>query len=529
MSGPSVAPSGATHAGWTPAPRQGLIPAHPMTVSQMLGRSFAALRHNPKVLFGFAVVVQLVITLVTAGLMALVLIATFGRLETISPSSPDFEAVLAGTITLNILVALAVGLASVALTAVVQGVVAADIGAAALGEKATLGALWHRVRPAFWRLLGFAALSVAALLLFVGLLLAILFAALLLDPVMIALAVILMVLLLLGSIPVWVWLGTKLLLVPSVLVLEHARFRVALVRSWRLTRTRFWPAFGVMALIGIIMGLASQVVAMPAAMLSGMVGGIIAPTGSPSTEQIVALILATVLPQILVLVVQSITVVVQSTGGALVYLDCRMRHEGLDQDLLAAQERRAQGLAPEGDPFVVDPARAVPPRASAPPAYPAHPVPPGYPAAQGYPPAGYPAPPGYPAAGYPAAPPAPAYPGSPGYAPSPGHPSAPAYQPGAAGYPGAAPTAYPGVEHAAHPGGAVPGYPGPAAPAYPPVPPGPATGAPPGYAPAGYGYAAPGYPPAGPEATPPPPPGMPEPPAVPTTAEDTRWTAPGSA
>ena len=34
---------------WTPAPKRGIIPLHPMTFGMLLGKSFAALRHNPKI------------------------------------------------------------------------------------------------------------------------------------------------------------------------------------------------------------------------------------------------------------------------------------------------------------------------------------------------------------------------------------------------------------------------------------------------------------------------------------------------
>ena len=41
---------------WTPASRPGIIPLHPLTFGTILGRSFAALRQNPRVLLGFALV-----------------------------------------------------------------------------------------------------------------------------------------------------------------------------------------------------------------------------------------------------------------------------------------------------------------------------------------------------------------------------------------------------------------------------------------------------------------------------------------
>ncbi|MCT1364518.1 glycerophosphoryl diester phosphodiesterase membrane domain-containing protein [Microbacterium sp. NRRL B-14842] len=350
---------------WTPAPRKGIIPLHPLTFGMLLGKAFAALRHNPKVLFGFAVVIQLIVVVATAGVMGLVLFSTFSRLETVSPSSPDFEAVFAGTIAINLIAGLVVGLASVAFTAIMQGVVAAEVGYATVGVKATLRMLWRRMAPAFWRLAGFASLSVLAL--FGGLaIVAAVIAALIAGglggtPEMIGIVVLVVVLLALAAIPLTVWLSTKLLLVPSILVLERARFREAFVRSWRLTRGRFWVAFGVTFLISLIMGLAMQVVSIPTAMFSSFLGTVIAPTGSSEPSAVIAYVFALLAPQMLLLILQAITIVVQSTGGVLVYLDCRMRYEGLDQTLLSHVERRDLGVPEDqlGDPFAIDPARAV--------------------------------------------------------------------------------------------------------------------------------------------------------------------------
>ncbi|WEK62732.1 MAG: glycerophosphoryl diester phosphodiesterase membrane domain-containing protein [Candidatus Microbacterium colombiense] len=355
---------------WTPAPKKGIIPLHPLTFGMLLGKAFAALRHNPKVLFGFAVVIQLVVVLATAGIMGVVLFTSFARLETVSPGSPDFGPVLAGTIAINIIAGLVVGIASIAFTAIMQGVVAADIGYAAIGVKATLRMLWRRMAPAFWRLTGFASLAVIATFGFIaivaGLIAAFVAGGLGGTPELIAVLVIVVILIALASIPLVVWLSTKLLLVPSILVLEHARFREALVRSWRLTRGRFWVAWGVTFLISVIMGLAMQVVSLPVSLIGSLLGTVVAPTGSPEPSALIAYVFTLLAPQALLLVLQAITVVVQSTGSALVYLDCRMRYEGLDQTLISHVERRELGWAEGqlGDPYVVDPARAV---SSAPP------------------------------------------------------------------------------------------------------------------------------------------------------------------
>ena len=474
--------SGAT---WTPAPKKGIIPLHPLTFGMLLGKAFAALRHNPKVLFGFAVVIQLVVVVATAGVMGVVLFTTFSRLETVPPSSPDFEAVLAGSIAINIIAALAVGLASIAFTAMMQGVVAAEVGYASIGVKATLGMLWRRMAPSFWRLAGFASLSVVAMFGFfviVALIIGAFIAGGLGGSVeLIGVVVLVVVLIGLASVPLIVWLSTKLLLVPSILVLERARFREALVRSWRLTRGRFWVAFGVTFLISVIMGLAMQVVSFPVSMLGSLLGSVVAPTGATDPSAVIGFVFALIAPQILLLVLQAITLVVQSTGSALVYLDCRMRYEGLDQTLISHVERRELGWPEEqlGDPFAVDPSRAV---SSAPPP---RQVPEHVMVTQAY---------GYPQYGTPPAP---------GYAPQPHAPQQ------------YAPQQYPPQQYAPQPGG-VPPYAGqPDAPLQP-------TGAPPA------AFAPP--PPPAPSTQPAPPasatpPASAAPPAPPT---DSPWAAPGS-
>ncbi|MFS0893324.1 glycerophosphoryl diester phosphodiesterase membrane domain-containing protein [Microbacterium sp. 179-I 3D3 NHS] len=355
---------------WTPAPKKGVIPLHPLTFGMLLGKAFAALRHNPKVLFGFAVVIQLVVVIATAGIMGVVLFTTFSRLSTVSPASPDFEAVLAGTIAINAIAGILLGLASIAFTAMMQGVVAAEIGFASVGVKASLRMLWRRMAPAFWRLAGFASLAVIAVFgvfTVVALIIGAFIAGGLGGTVeMVGLIVLVVLLVAAAFIPLSIWLSTKLMLVPSILVLERARLRDALVRSWRLTRGRFWVAFGVAFLISAIMGLAMQVVSLPVAMLSSLLGSVVAPTGAVEPGAVIAFVVTLLAPQVLVLVLQAITLVVQSTGAALVYLDCRMRYEGLDQTLIAHVERRELGWSDDqlGDPFAVDPSRAV---SSAPP------------------------------------------------------------------------------------------------------------------------------------------------------------------
>lgn len=415
-----------TAQGWTPAPKPGLIPLRPLGFGTILGKSFAALRHNPKVLFGFAVVVQLVVMVAVFSVVGVVSFATLSRLDTVQPGSDEWLTLYLGSFAFIGGAGLLMGLFSVAFTAIVQGIVAADVRAAVLRETATLGALWKRVRPAAWRLIGYTLLYGLAGALAAVVILGVPFLAIGLPTGFDSAGVVFTVLaVLLGIgclIALSIWIGTKLMLVPSLLVIEGAGLREALVRSWRLTRGRFWFAFGIVFVIGAIMYIGAQAVGMIGSIVTSLFGPVFNPTGMTEFSASAGALIGLIITEIIVVVLQSISSVVQSTAGALVYIDCRMRYEGLDQDLMAAMERRAAGFDDGSDPFRPDAARAV--RAGFRPARPAVPYPlppgpvPGYPTPQGYPGTqGYPVPQGYPVTQ--------GQPGTQGYPVTQGYPAAP--------------------------------------------------------------------------------------------------------
>ncbi|MCR2810219.1 MULTISPECIES: hypothetical protein [unclassified Microbacterium] len=472
---------------WTPASRAGIIPLHPLTFGIILGRSFAALRQNPRVLLGFALCVQTAAYLLVLLGVGAVAVASFTRLDTLREGTDEFEAVMAGSIALTSITALVLGLAAGALGVIVQGVVVSEVAHAAVAEKLTLRALWQRVKPVGWRLIGYSLLLTLAVLVLIGIVAVAIIAV---GVAALPLAVALTILVILSAIPLALWLTTKLLLVPATIILEQATIRGAIARSWVLIRGRFWAALGTIVIISLTFGALSQVISIPFSFLTTGLTTIISPTGDPEPSAIIGMLVALVLTQVVTLLIQSVAVVVQGTATALIYIDCRMRREGLDIDLLAYVERRDAGAIGLADPYRENIGRKIAPR-------PVFPAAPGYPAAQGYPPA---------YAGQPYAPAQPQPPAPAGYAP--GYPAQQGY-PGQQGYP------------------AQQGYPG-----YPP-PPAPPAAARPAAAPAAH-PAQPGYPSSAASV----------PPADPATAAEsdptqrgtqdeppsaTRWTAPGSA
>lgn len=310
----------------------------------------------------------------------------------------------------------------------------------------------------------------------------------------------------LAAIPVSLWLTVKLLLVPAAIVLEGTTVTGGIARSWTLTRGRFWPVLGIVVIISIVFGVLAQVAALPFSFLSTGLTTIFAPTGDPDPSTLIGIVVGAVITQVVTLLIQSIALIVQSTASALVYIDCRMRREGLDLDLLAYVDRRDAGADDLADPYRENIGRETAPRwlRTAPAAYPG---------AAAYP-AGPPAPgataaaPGHPGAGMP-------YPGAP-------YPGAPGPYPGAPAPYGAGPSAYPSAPPQA----------GPSAPRpYPPSAPGPdAARAVPQTAPAAPHPSAVSAADDGPtahdaaDAAPADGPSSPEPPEPPAATE---WTAPG--
>ncbi|GAA5039162.1 glycerophosphoryl diester phosphodiesterase membrane domain-containing protein [Microbacterium fluvii] len=375
---------------WTPAPRPGIVPLHPLTFGTILGRSFVALRQNPRVLLGFALGVQAVSYLLMVLGIGAVAWASFSRLSTVEIGSEEYDTILAGSIAVTGVVSLALGLAAGALGTIVQGVVVTEVAHAVVAEKLRLRELWALVRPVAWRLIGYAALITAAMLVGFGLIALALIA---LGSVVVWAAVLLGVLAVLAVIPVMLWLTVKLLLVPAAIIMEHATIRAAIARSWRLVAGRFWPILGIVVLISMVFGAIGYAVGLPFSLLSTALTTVIAPTGDPGPSAIIAVLAATLLTEVVTLLVQAVSVVVQSTASALVYVDCRMRREGLDLDLLAYVEARDAGVRPLADPYRAHIGRQPTGRAPAPPA-PWGPVPPAPPR-----PAAPAAPPGYHLAG----------------------------------------------------------------------------------------------------------------------------------
>ncbi|MDR6973290.1 hypothetical protein [Leifsonia shinshuensis] len=364
--GQQYAPAGG-QPGWTPPPKPGLIPLRPLTLGPLLAAPFQALRRNPRITVGAALILQgipaiLVSVLIAGGIALLVSRA----LSADAQDKPALQAgLIGGTIVLGVL--------SLVITtvfgALLQGVIVAEVARETLGEKLTFGALWRLVRGRFGALIGFTLLFALAWIVVIALVIAIVVALASIGGVAGTIGAIAVGLIGgLGLIPLAVWINTKLAMVPSAIVLERLPMRSAVARSWSLTNGYFWRTFGIIALVWLIVYAITQTISIPFGLLGGLIGGVFAPTAasagdsaSSMTQLIVTQLGVNVLASIVTAVVGAIGSVIQTAAVSLLYLDLRMRKEGLDLELVRFVEGRQTGQDLP-DPYLPPAERAQPPQ-----------------------------------------------------------------------------------------------------------------------------------------------------------------------
>ena len=229
-----------------------------------------------------------------------------------------------------------------------------EVSRATLGEKLTLRQLWRRAHGRLWALIGWSLLVAAAIAV----------------AVVVLVGAIVLVVATLGNLGVaiggaasaswagsrcwpWrIWIGTKLTLVSSALMIERLSLRAAIARSWRLTTGAFWRTFGIQLLVAVIINVALQVISAPLSLLSPLLLVLIDPNGQNQPSTIAVSIGITVLAAAVTLVFGAIGAVVQAATSALIYVDRRIRTEGLDLELARVVEARQAGDADVADPYL---------------------------------------------------------------------------------------------------------------------------------------------------------------------------------
>ncbi|WP_345069419.1 hypothetical protein [Leifsonia kafniensis] len=351
----AAAPSGAPN-GWAPPPKPGLIPLRPLGFGTLLAAPFQVLKRNPKATFGSALLVQAVSLIISLLVIGLVTYFAVGRIEAAPIDEQD--AVSAGaalTIVLSAILPIAL---SVIASALLQGVIVLEVARATLGEKLRLNVLWRTAGRRLWTLVLWTLVLSAALLVGVGLIAGIVTLLVLLGGTWIVLAVVIGIFGGLGLLVCGAWLFTRTSLVPSLIVLERLTIRQAVRRSWSLTIGYFWRTLGVQFLVATIVNVITQVVVTPLSFLFSISFSLVDPNGA--LDSFIPSAIVYVLVLLVSLVLGAIAAVVQSATTALIYIDLRMRKEGLDLELqrfVEAAHSGSPGSQALPDPYLPVPAQ----------------------------------------------------------------------------------------------------------------------------------------------------------------------------
>jgi Membrane domain of glycerophosphoryl diester phosphodiesterase len=333
---------------WPPntpsAPKPGAIPLRPLVVGEILDGAFSSIRRNPKATLGLSAilmtiagVISTVITLIMRNIVGGISLPAAGQTMTSAQVGHFFGrlvTVLAAPVLVSAVLAILV-------QGVLVGLLAAVIGRGVLGQRITAGQAWRIVAPRLPALIG-AAFLVAGILAGFWAVLAL---ALYIIHLAGAPAVAVAGLGLLGFFPALVltiWFGVMLSLAAPAVVLERQGAAQSVRRSWRLVKRSFWRVFGILLLAGLIVAIAGGILQLPFGIAAGVtgIGGNVLSGHGPG-------VVSTLLSAVGGIVAGTITRPIAAGVIVLLYVDMRMRKEGLD---LALQTAAGSEQAP-GDEF----------------------------------------------------------------------------------------------------------------------------------------------------------------------------------
>ena len=320
------------------APKPGVIPLRPIAVGEILDGAFTSIRRNPKATLGIAAVVLTISAVITTGL-EVVLLSQLG-LNT-GTGRTLTGAQLAGMLA----VVIPSGLTALILAFIVQilltGLLTAVVGRSVLGDRITAGDAWRIARPRL------PALLLATLLTGLALIgpwagLAVVLIALGVAGLPGGLLIAIGFLGVIASVVLDVWFWTMFSMSAAAVVLERRGPAQALGRSWRLVRKSFWRVFGILLLAGIIVLVASSVLRLPFTVISAAFSS----GSTPFAEAVRPGVASLVIGAVGGIVAGAITQPISAGVTVLLYVDLRMRREGLD---LALQTATGDGQPPADD------------------------------------------------------------------------------------------------------------------------------------------------------------------------------------
>jgi hypothetical protein len=299
------------------------VPLRPLSVGEVLDGSFSTIRKYPRIVFGFAAVLSVVAQLIRL-LVGLALNNVPGTFGSTSFSASDTEN--SNQNLHSVATSLAGSAATLAVNAlgvaVLAGIVTGVVGKAVIGQRADGREIIAAVRQRWFGLLVVSVLAeilpwTPVLLVIIGVVL---------GAVSTGLGILLGVIGGLAALVLCPLLWGRLAVAVPIFILERRGPGASIARSWRLVKGAFWRTWGLRALVQIIVSVAASILSVPLVLvlLPSALNG-----KTPSTTALVLLV-------IFGAVVWMLTQPLIAAALTLIYVDRRMRAEGLDVQLTQA-------------------------------------------------------------------------------------------------------------------------------------------------------------------------------------------------
>lgn len=325
--------------------KPGIIPLRPLSIGDIYQGAFAAIKTNARTMFGFTTALLGVAIVISIGINYLIInLVLPSYINTNSPYASVFGSVfttfsqLGGTLLQNLA------------TVLLSGLIVVAVSRSVLGRVASSKEVWERTKSKFLPLIGLNIITsiISGLMMIIGI---VVFFVLLASVASTAktdreflqdLGVSLVGLLILMVISALVssYLYIKFSVAPPAMVLENLGVFASIGRSWSLTRGNFWRLFGINILTTIITSMVAGIFVG----IADALGAIFIVVGSSSPEDVIASLNTTyILVMVMSTIAQLLILPFTSSVNALLYIDLRMRKEGLDVELRnAVAEQQAQ-------------------------------------------------------------------------------------------------------------------------------------------------------------------------------------------
>jgi hypothetical protein len=277
--------------------KPGVIPLRPLSVGEILDGAVQTMRRHPALVFGISAIVAVV-----SGALDLAgsywLLRDLPDATQLGPAATQEEQLrwlsgMVGRLFATLGVTLVI---SLLVRTFMSGFITVVVGKAVLGRPVTLREAWADLRPRLLPLLGLTVLftiivTIASLFLIIP----------------------------------GIWLWAMLSLAAPVLVLEQDGIGQSLRRSWRLVSGTWWRVFGILLLAVIAAGIISTVIELP----FGVGLGLTSDAADLANQSLSSQLLST----LGAVIAQTIVGPFTAAATALLYIDQRMRKEGMDIQL----------------------------------------------------------------------------------------------------------------------------------------------------------------------------------------------------